>query len=147
MTVVLLDAEHPGQADQALVVGEDPDDVGAPADLLVEAFQRVCGTQLGSVLGGQRVEGQQVFLGAGHTAVAAGLAPHTTLHERSPVGEARELPWPRVDVEVLVPVIASSVKRIVDALPRGALGLLKQDSHVPALVDRHFPAELRGDGG
>jgi hypothetical protein len=92
MTVVLLDAEHPGQADQALVVGEDPDDVGAPADLLVEAFQRVCGTQLGSVLGGQRVEGQQVFLGAGHTAVAAGLAPQTTLHERSPVGEAREAP-------------------------------------------------------
>jgi hypothetical protein len=41
MTVVLLDGEHPGQADQAVVVGEDPDDVGAPADLAVEALQRV----------------------------------------------------------------------------------------------------------
>jgi hypothetical protein len=39
--VFLLDAEHPGQADQALVVGEDADDVGAPADLFVEALQRV----------------------------------------------------------------------------------------------------------
>jgi hypothetical protein len=39
--VVLFDAEHPGQADQALVVGEDADDVGAPADLFVEALQRV----------------------------------------------------------------------------------------------------------
>jgi hypothetical protein len=39
--VVLLDAEHPGEPDRALVVGEDGDDVGAPADLLVEAFERV----------------------------------------------------------------------------------------------------------
>jgi hypothetical protein len=27
--IVLLDAEHPGEADQALVVGEDADDVGS----------------------------------------------------------------------------------------------------------------------
>jgi hypothetical protein len=41
MTVVLLDREHRGQADQCAVVGEDPDDVGAPADLAVEALQRI----------------------------------------------------------------------------------------------------------
>src|SRR5215218_9178445 len=34
MTTVLLDAEQPGETDQCLVVGEDADDVGAPADLL-----------------------------------------------------------------------------------------------------------------
>jgi hypothetical protein len=41
MTVVLLDAEHSGQADQRAVVGEDADDVGATADLLVEALERI----------------------------------------------------------------------------------------------------------
>jgi hypothetical protein len=41
MTVVLLDAEHAGEADQAAVVGEDADDVGASADLRVEALERV----------------------------------------------------------------------------------------------------------
>jgi hypothetical protein len=39
--VILFDAEHPGESDQALVVGEDSDDVGAPTDLLVEALERV----------------------------------------------------------------------------------------------------------
>jgi hypothetical protein len=39
--VVLLDAEHAGEPDQRSVVGEDADDVGASADLLVEALERV----------------------------------------------------------------------------------------------------------
>ena len=42
--VVLLDAEHPCQADQGRVVGEDADHVGAAADLLVEALERVGAT-------------------------------------------------------------------------------------------------------
>ncbi|MEN3280987.1 MAG: hypothetical protein V7607_2127 [Solirubrobacteraceae bacterium] len=46
----------------------------------------------------------------------------------------RELPWPRVHVEVLGPVIAGGVKRIVYALPRGALGFLEKDAHVSELV-------------
>jgi hypothetical protein len=51
-------------------------------------------------------------------------------------------------VEVLVPVIAGGVKRIVDALPRGALGFLKKDAHVPALVgDLRSSAKLLGEGG
>jgi hypothetical protein len=51
-------------------------------------------------------------------------------------------------VEVPAPVTAGGVKRIVDALPRGALGFLKKDAHVPALVgDRRSSAELLGDGG
>ena len=45
------------------VVGEDADDVGAPADLAVEALERVGRAQLGPVLGGERVEGQDVVLG------------------------------------------------------------------------------------
>jgi hypothetical protein len=51
-------------------------------------------------------------------------------------------------VQVLVPVIAGGVKRIVYALPRGALGFLKKDAQVPALVgDRRSSSELLGDGG
>jgi hypothetical protein len=51
-------------------------------------------------------------------------------------------------VEVLVPVVTGGVKRIVYALPRGALGFLKKDAHVAALVgDRRSSAELLGDGG
>ena len=63
MTVVLFDAEHPGQADEALVVGEDANDVGAPADLLVEALERVGGAQLAPVRAREGVEGQEVGLG------------------------------------------------------------------------------------
>ena len=49
---------------------------------------------------------------------------------------------------MLVPVIVGSVKRIVYALPRGALGFLKKNAYVPALVGhRGSSAELRGDGG
>jgi hypothetical protein len=51
-------------------------------------------------------------------------------------------------VEVLAPVIAGGIKRIFYALPRGALGFLEKDAHVPALVgDRRSSAELLGDGG
>jgi hypothetical protein len=50
-------------------------------------------------------------------------------------------------MEVLVPVIAGGVKRIVDALPRGALGFLKQNAYVPALVgDLRSSAQMLGDG-
>src|SRR6185436_116557 len=50
-------------ADQALVVGEDADDVGASADLFVEALERVGGAQLAPVRARERVEGQDVGLG------------------------------------------------------------------------------------
>src|SRR6185503_10579903 len=61
--VVLLDAEHPGEADQAAVVGEDADDVGAAADFAVEALERVGAAQLAPVRARERVEGQDVGLG------------------------------------------------------------------------------------
>ena len=60
MTVVGLDGEHRHQPDHTGVVGEDPDDVGAPADLAVEALQRVGRTDLGPVLLWAAVEGQHV---------------------------------------------------------------------------------------
>jgi hypothetical protein len=63
MTVVLLDGQHRGQADQAAVVGEDPDDVGAPADLAVEALKRIGASDLAPVVRGEAVEGQDVVLG------------------------------------------------------------------------------------
>ena len=48
---------------------------------------------------------------------------------------------------MLGPVIAGGVKRIVHALPRGALGFLEQYAHVPPLVgDLRSPAEMLGDG-
>jgi hypothetical protein len=47
---------------------------------------------------------------------------------------------------MLVPVIAGGVKRIVDALPGGALAFLEQNAHVPPLVgDLRSSAEMLGD--
>jgi hypothetical protein len=63
MTVVGLDREHRDQPDQRLVVGEDPDDVGAASDLAVEALQRVRRSDLGPVLAREREERQHVVLG------------------------------------------------------------------------------------
>ena len=51
--VVLFDQQRAGEADHGGVVGEDPDDVGAAADLAVDALERVGGAQLGPVLGGK----------------------------------------------------------------------------------------------
>ena len=45
--VVLLQEQRAGEPDDGLVVGEDPDDVGAAADLLVHALQRVRRADLG----------------------------------------------------------------------------------------------------
>jgi hypothetical protein len=51
-------------------------------------------------------------------------------------------------VEVLVPVIAAGVKRVVYAIPRAVCGFLKKKTHVTALVGgRRFSAEMVGDGG
>jgi hypothetical protein len=61
--VALFDAGHPGEPDQAAVVWEDADDVGAPADLLVEAFERIRRSELAPVIARERVEGQDVGLG------------------------------------------------------------------------------------
>ena len=44
--VVLLGQHGPDQADDRVVVGEDPHDVGAAADLTVEAFVGVVGPDL-----------------------------------------------------------------------------------------------------
>jgi hypothetical protein len=48
--VVLFDREHRGEPDQGTVVGEGPDDVGAAADLAVEALERVRRAQLAAVV-------------------------------------------------------------------------------------------------
>jgi hypothetical protein len=63
MTVIGLDRQHGDQPDQRGVVGEDPDDVGAPGDLAVEAFKRIRRADLGPVLGREGVEGEHVGLG------------------------------------------------------------------------------------
>ena len=61
--VVLLEQQRAGEADHGLVVGEDPDDVRAAADLFVDALQRVRGAELGPVLARERVERGQVLFG------------------------------------------------------------------------------------
>ena len=59
--VVLLDQQHAGEADQRGVVGEDADDVGAAADLAVDALERVrASAAWSSARRGKRVEGEQV---------------------------------------------------------------------------------------
>jgi hypothetical protein len=37
----LFQQQHPGQAQQRRIIGEDPDNVGAPADLPVDPLQRI----------------------------------------------------------------------------------------------------------
>ena len=61
--VVLLDHEAGGEPDQRAVVGEDPDDVGAAADLAVDPLERVGRAQLRPVVGREGVEGEQVVFG------------------------------------------------------------------------------------
>ena len=61
--VVLLDQQGAGEPDRRGVVGEDADDVGPAADLLVEALQRVGAPELRPVRGGEAIEGEQVLLG------------------------------------------------------------------------------------
>jgi hypothetical protein len=63
MTVVLLDHDRGGEPDQRAVVGEDADDVGAPADLAVDALEGIRGAQLRPVHGREGVEGEQLFFG------------------------------------------------------------------------------------
>jgi hypothetical protein len=61
--VALFDAEHAGESDQRMVVGEDADDVGAPTDIFVEALERVRRAQLAPVRRRERVEREDVRLG------------------------------------------------------------------------------------
>ena len=44
--VILFGEQRAGEADHGGVVGKDPDDIGAAADLLVDAFQRVGAAEL-----------------------------------------------------------------------------------------------------
>ena len=51
-------------------------------------------------------------------------------------------------MQVLVPVIACGVERIVYTLPRGVLGFLKENAHVPPLIGGlRFSPEMIGDRG
>lgn len=63
MTVVLLDQQGAGEADNGSVVGEDADDVASTADLAVDALQRIGAAQLRPVRGRKGIEGEQVLLG------------------------------------------------------------------------------------
>ena len=58
--VVLLGQDRADQADDGGAVGEDADDVGAAADLLVEPLERVVLPDLAPVLLGKAGEGEQV---------------------------------------------------------------------------------------
>ena len=46
--VVVLEQHGANELGDAVLVGEDADDVGTPLDLLVEPLERVCTVQLGS---------------------------------------------------------------------------------------------------
>jgi hypothetical protein len=54
--VVLLGQDGADEPDDGEAVGEDPDDVGASADLPVEPFLRVVGPDLGPALAGEAGE-------------------------------------------------------------------------------------------
>ena len=48
--IVLLEQDRADETDDGVLVGEDADDLGAPLDLAVEAFDRVGRVQLGAML-------------------------------------------------------------------------------------------------
>ncbi len=58
--VVLFGQHGADEADQGVAVGEDTDDVGAPADLFVESFLGVVRLDLAPDLFGERGECQQI---------------------------------------------------------------------------------------
>ena len=60
---MLFGQHRADEADQRVAVGEDADDVGAPADLLVEPFLGVVRPDLAPDLFGERGERQQVLSG------------------------------------------------------------------------------------
>ena len=96
--VILLDEQCAGEPDQGGVVGVDADDVGAPADLAVDALERVGASQLGPVLARERVEGEQVVLGVQSswaTFGATGSSRSTTSASRSRAS------WPELACEDL----------------------------------------------
>ena len=62
--VVLLDQQCAGKADRGRVVGKDPDDVGAPADLAVHTLQRIGASELRPMLAWEGVEAQELLAGA-----------------------------------------------------------------------------------
>jgi hypothetical protein len=58
------------------------------------------------------------------------------------------LPVQRVQLQVLLPVVAGGLEGVVDALPARIRALLEQEPDVPALVGSvHLLAELAGNGG
>ena len=58
--VVLFGQDGAGEADDAVAVGEDADDVGAASDLAVEPFVGVVGPNLSPEFFGEGGEGEQV---------------------------------------------------------------------------------------
>jgi hypothetical protein len=61
---VLFGQDGADQADEGVTAGEDPDDVGAAADLPVESFLRVVGPDLPPDGLGEGGEGQDVGAGS-----------------------------------------------------------------------------------
>jgi hypothetical protein len=140
MTVVLFDAEHPGEPDQAAVVGEDADDVGAPADLLVEALQRVGRSELSPVRAREGVEGEDVRFGVFEHRGDLGQAPVEMRDGfREPVARLGERvrvedrPDQRGQQAVLVP--AGMPEAIAEKVHRAALPSAAED-----LRDRRLQA-------
>jgi hypothetical protein len=72
--VVLLDQQRADQPDHGAVVREDPDDVRAPGDLLVDALDVVGRAQVRPVGGREAVEGEQILLGPSSSSATLGTA-------------------------------------------------------------------------
>jgi hypothetical protein len=89
--VVLLGQDGADEADDGFAAGEDADDVGAAADLLVQALLRVVGPDLTPDLAGEGGERQQVLAGPGpvrgalqRPPAASGAAPNTAAAQARP---------------------------------------------------------------
>jgi hypothetical protein len=64
--IVLLEEHRADQAGDAVLVGEDADNIGAALHLLFQPFERIGRVELGAVLLGKGQLGEHVVLGGVH---------------------------------------------------------------------------------
>jgi hypothetical protein len=82
--IILLEQDRADQACDAVLVGEDADDIGPALHLLVQAFERIGAVQLDPVLFGEGHIGEHVVLGGIHAGAQLGPAAAQLIRDMTP---------------------------------------------------------------
>jgi hypothetical protein len=137
--VVDLDQDCAGEAQQGLGVGEDPDDVGAAFDLLVDPFQGVGGPDLLPVRPGRTVKASR--------SVSASVSMVSTTGNWRPSMVAIMSSWERTCSASGWAKIVRIAAATISALPFGDPGEdVAQEVH-PAALPTGIASEHRPDRG